>query len=1155
VQFTRLRLSGFKSFVDPTDFMIQPGLTGVVGPNGCGKSNLVEALRWVMGENSAKKMRGGSMDDVIFAGTNQRPSRNFAEVSLLLDNRERRAPSEFNEAVELEVSRRIERESGSAYSINGREVRWRDVQLMFADLATGPHSTAMVSQGRVGALINAKPTERRALLEEAAGISGLHQRRHEAELRLKAAETNLSRLEDVTQQLDQQLQSLKRQARQASRYRNLSGHIRKAEAIMFHLRYAASSEALAQAQERLRQAELAVAQATEEAARASSHQAGAAEAVPPFRHREAEAAAKLHRLEVARDGLEAEERRAREQQAQLQARLGQIESDVAREEAQRRDAESAIARLDAESAEIEAQRAGESEAEQAAAGRAEGLAGDVQRAQGELDQATEKAAQESARRNTLSQQIGGLRQRMERLAARARDIAAEKAKLEAESDELSVAGQAAETATAREAEVETARQARDAREQSRVEAQAAEQKARDLWQELQSQTSRLAAEEKGLARLLAVNEDDLWPPLIDALTVAPGYEIALGAALGDDLAVATDEASPKHWRVLPPLAEAPALPSGVEPLSNFVTAPPALARRLSQIGVLANAADGPSLQAELKQGQRLVSKSGGFWRWDGLCVKPGAPTSAAVRLEQRNRLADLRDQLAGAEAKLNDARTAYDAARQATMAAQQAEQEGRATLRRAEQLLAEAREQHARALQRSAARATRLAALNTSAEQIAADETESRGGLGEFEAQIATLPPEAETRARVAELRRGVEALRTELGDARGRLDQVRREAEGRRRRLGQIEGERRSWAARVEGADRQIGALAERRSGVVLEIEAIANLPAEIAEKRRLLLDEIQLAEVERQQAADALAAAEQALAECDRRAREAQETLGLARETRVRAEAEAEHSAENLKDLSTRIREALDCAPEDCLAAGEVSDDEEMPDLPTVELRLERLKKERDGMGPVNLRADMEAQEVETQLESLRSEREDLERAIARLRHGIGELNKEGRERLVEAFKQVDAHFQTLFTKVFGGGRAHLAMTESDDPLEAGLEIMAQPPGKKLQVMSLLSGGEQALTAMSLLFAVFLTNPAPICVLDEVDAPLDDSNVERFCDLLDDIIKMGTTRFLVVTHHPITMARMDRLFGVTMAERGVSQLVSVDLNAAQQLVKPQAA
>lgn len=1150
MQFTKLRLSGFKSFVDPTDFTIEPGLTGVVGPNGCGKSNLVEALRWVMGENSAKKMRGGAMDDVIFAGTNQRPSRNIAEVSLLLDNRERRAPATFNDQVELEVVRRIEREHGSDYRINGREVRWRDVQLLFADLATGSHSTAMVSQGRVGALINAKPTDRRGLLEEAAGITGLHSRRHEAELRLKAAETNMARLDDLMGQLDQQLQGLKRQARQASRYRSLSGHIRRAEAITFHLRYVAAADALDTARRNLGDTERAVADATTEAARAASHQAGAATAVPPFRQQEAEVAAKLHRLSVAREGLDEEARRAEAQQAQLDARLAQIAADTDREKGVMQDAADSIGRLAEEAQTLESAQQSEAAIQADLDTNADTAEKEVQENQEIVQKLTEAAAADAAKRQQLAEQIANLRQRLDRLNERKQQIDAERAKLLAESDEIAAADAAAKLVEHQQAALDEARAKLDSSEQERTKAQSNEATAREVWQDLQSQVGRLSAEEKGLAKLLAIGDSDLWPPLVDSLAVTPGYETALGAALGDDLSVAADTAAPVHWRGLPAYETPAALPAGVTPLSDYVKAPPLLSRRLSQIGVVDEAV-GSDLQATLAQGQRLVSRAGGLWRWDGLTVKAGAPVAAALRLEQRNRLEELRRQVAALEQRLSDARQTFDTARDQGIRAQNAESEARAELRKIDTALNEARQRHASALQKSAARASRLAALTSSMEQVGLDISESDAAQQGAQQQFAQLPPDGEAREKVVAARHILDSLRQELDIARSKRDQAKRDALARTQRLEAIGRETDSWTNRKNGAEEQITALSVRRGEVETEIAAIANLPNEIAQKRNALSEHIAAAEIERQQAADALARAEEALATCDKIARTAQDALGSAREIWVRAESEVKHQEEGLTALAERLREVLDCAPEDALAAGEVSAEEELPTLDAIEIKLDRLKKERDGMGPVNLRADIEAQEIEQQLEGMRSERTDLEAAIAKLRLGISNLNREGRERLLTAFAQVDAHFQQLFVKVFGGGRAHLTLTESEDPLEAGLEIMAQPPGKKLQVLSLLSGGEQALTALSLLFAVFQTNPAPICVLDEVDAPLDDANVERLCDLLDDIAKGGTTRFLVVTHHPITMARMDRLFGVTMAERGVSQLVSVDLQAAEALQK----
>jgi chromosome segregation protein len=1146
--FNRLGLAGFKSFVDASELYIEPGLTGIVGPNGCGKSNVVEALGWVMGENSPKRMRGGEMDDVIFSGTTARPPRNIAEVTLRLDNAERRAPALFNDWDELEVTRRIERGSGSVYRVNGREVRARDVQLLFADAASGAHSTALVNQGRIGEVIRAKPADRRALLEEAAGITGLHSRRHEAELRLRAAETNLERLDDVMAALESQLQGLKRQARQATRYRNISRDLRRAEALLLHLRWTESQAGAEAAARQLDANEAEVAELTRRAATATTAQTEAAERLPELRQAEAEAAARLHRLALARDGLDAEERRLQEDRQRLEAELARLEDDDRREQDHAADAAEATTRLDAERRELEAAQEGEEAAGAAAAERL-GEAREVLAArEAELDELTSRIAAATARRESLGQQIEALTRRIARLDERTDEIVGEARTLAAEGGE-DAALAAAETAveSARDAAA-LARTVAEEAERDRADALAAEAQAREAMQRAETEATRLRAEVETLVKLLAIDEDELWPPLIDALTVEAGYEEALGAALGDDLAMPTDEAAPAHWKSLELYGSPPPLPAGAKPLADVVAAPPALARRLSQIGVVADK-NGARLAADLAQGQRLVSRSGGLWRWDGFTVAAGAPTSAATRLAQRNRLTGLRDELRAYEATAAQVREGFDAAHATAEVATARENAARAALSEAGDAVRLAGEALAEAMRASAGRRSRCAALDEASAGIAADRGEAERQRQEAETALEAVPAVDAAREAVLTLRDEVGDLRTALAEARSAHDRLAAEARARAGRLEALAGETATWQRRAESASAQLDQLAARRATATESLAALADKPAEIAERRAALEQQLAEAEAERRGAATSLAEAENTLAERDRAAKAAQEALGAGREERVRAEAATQQSNERLTELAGRIREALDCAPEQALEAAEVKDPENLPALDWVEARLERLKRERDNMGPVNLRAEVEVAEIGEQLETMRSERTDLEAAIGRLRQGISSLNREGRERLLAAFGQVDEHFRELFTRLFGGGRAQLALTDSEDPLEAGLEIMASPAGKRLQTISLLSGGEQALTALSLLFAVFLTNPAPICVLDEVDAPLDDNNAARFCDLVDDITRSTGTRFLVVTHNPITMARMDRLYGVTMSELGVSQLVSVDLAGAEGL------
>ena len=1155
MNFSKLRLSGFKSFVDQTDLVIETGLTGIVGPNGCGKSNLVEALRWVMGENSAKRMRGGEMDDVIFGGTTTRPPRNVAEVTLHLDNRRRNAPAHYNEYDEIEVVRRIDRGEGSGYRINGREVRARDVQLLFADVASGAHSVALVSQGRIGAIINAKPIERRGLLEEAAGISGLHSRRHEAELRLKGAETNLTRLDDVLASMQAQLDGLKKQARQAQRYRRLSDHIRRAEAVLLHLQWEAANTAFAASTEALNAAERVVADHTAQALAAEREREAAAAALPALRHAEAAAAAELQRLTLARQALDEEERRVAAARETAGLRLAQLGADLAREDELAADADAALRRLEQERDALLAAQAQEETAQHAAAQALAAALAEVATLEGELTRLTEQVAADEARRAAFKRQAEDAAERRARLALRADDVARQRAELEAHAISAAVTAEAEAALQAASAEVERRRAAAETAEQRLREQQAAEQRAREPLQGAETRRAKLRAEAQALTELLAAASDKRWTPILDAVQVEPGYEAALGAALGDDLTAPLDGEAPAHWRTLPAYTYALALPGDARPLADFVVAPAALQRRLAQIGIVADAETAERLQRALVPGQRLVTRDGGLWRWDGFRRTAGTPTAAGQRLRQRNRLIELAELLRDVESEVarlgDDLRQAQDAARQAA----EAERAERQAMRDALSVLAGAQERDAELRRQAAATASRLAGLAEAAERLALDQAETEEKAQAAAEGIAALPDPALGREAITALRGRLAERRAAQVAYQGEHDRLLREAAQRSERLAGIASEDAGWRQRAEAAARQRATLEARRGEIAAEIERLDRRPAEIADQREKLAETIAQSTARRRAAGDALAEGETRLSAGESAAKAADASLAASREERVRAEAIREQADQGRRAVVHRIAERLDCGPDAILAAAQIEEGETLPSIADAEARLQRLTRERDGMGPVNLIAEAEAAEIEEKLAVLTREREDLIAAIAKLREGIAALNREGRERLSAAFEQVNEHFTKLFVRLFGGGRAHLTLDKAEDgdetrdPLEAGLEIMASPPGKKLQVMSLLSGGEQALTALALLFAVFLTNPAPICVLDEVDAPLDDANVDRFCSLVEEIAESAETRFLIITHHRLTMARMDRLFGVTMAERGISQLVSVDLQRAQEL------
>jgi len=1151
LRFSKLRLTGFKSFVDPTELLIEPGLTGVVGPNGCGKSNLVEALRWVMGETSAKQMRGSGMEDVIFGGTAERPARNIAEVVLNLDNSERSAPAQFNDFEELDISRHIEREKGSTYRVNGKETRAKDVQLLFADSATGARSTAMVSQGRIGAVINSKPEQRRSLLEEAAGITGLHSRRHEAELRLRGAETNLERLEDIMATLEVQMQGLKKQARQANRYRNLSDHIRKAEATLYHLRWIAATAELEKHRQDLAGSSAKVEELTRLAATASTHQAEASTGMPDLRRKEAEVAAELHRLTVARDGLDAEERRIAEAADDAKRRLEQISADIEREKSLAGDAAEATRTLEEERETIEATRQGEEENGRMAREKLTEANQAVDKLDGEATELTERFAGDEARRTGLVRAIEDLSERSGRLKARAIETNEQRNRLEAEAIDAAELADAQALLENRNMAREKARNRVEGADQARTQSAEAVSDAVSHQHAAQSTLTRLQAEEQALSDVLKSSDSDEWPAMIDEVAVNPGFEAALGAALGEDLSASTDEPAPVRWRTLLPFNPPASLPPGTEPLSRFVSGPPALARCLGQIGIVEDEAEGNRLADDLKQGQCLVSRHGALWRWDGFTVSTGAETAAAARLQQRNRLMTVREALADAHADAAAAEAAVIAAREKADQAQSTERQARADAGLADTAYGQARDALTDIKEKAAHHSSRLSALIETSESIKDDLQETETRLVEARDALSALPDSDTSRQKIVSLRAELAECRTVQVECQSAFDSLVRAAEDRRRRLGDIERELANWRQRSEGASHQIDQLSERQQAESAEITRLTALPEEIREKRGALMSKVEQSEKNRKLAADTLAEAETRLAEADKNLRHAEAELAAARENRVRYQGLVEQAEQAVEGIVERVLDKLDATPEQLFEIAALVEGRDLPDLDNSERKVERLIRERDTMGPVNLRAEQETQELSEQINTLETERDDLLEAIEKLRKGISELNREGRQRLLESFHEVDKHFQELFVRLFGGGRAHLALTDSDDPLEAGLEIMASPPGKRLQVLSLLSGGEQALTALALLFGVFLTNPAPICVLDEVDAPLDDANVDRFCTMLDEMARTGTTRFLIITHHRLTMARMDRLFGVTMSERGVSQLVSVDLNNAEELRK----
>jgi chromosome segregation protein len=699
-------------------------------------------------------------------------------------------------------------------------------------------------------------------------------------------------------------------------------------------------------------------------------------------------------------------------------------------------------------------------------------------------------------------------------------------------------------------QLKAATRALAAAEQDYRDKREAQQGASDPAREARAILERLVGERDALAALFANADDADYPALLDKVSVSAGYEAALGAALGDDLQASTDLEAPSFWQRLGSKAAQQDLPKGASSLAQYVSGTDLLQRSLSQVG-LVERADGARLQNDLLPGQRLVSREGDVWRWDGYCATADAPTAAAKSLAQRNRLDKLVDEIAAAQSHANAAHQRTEDARQAFEDAAQSQDSCRQTAQGLQQQLSTSQKQLSQAESGVATQNAKIQALETAEARLASDMDELVKLEAVTQADLASMGDAAGLEQSVEKVRGQLDESRARHAEAQAGLRGLQSQREARDARLLRLTSDKALWVQRREASTQQGKALEERRLVNATELAKFEAVPSQLAQKRNALTDLVTQAESKRQAAADLLSAAERRNSEADKLAREAQSALSESRETQARLEATLEANKTRLDEAGQRIREALRIEPQQALAVSGHDVEKPFPDVESMENKLEKLRRERENLGGVNLRAEEEATEISTQIETLTRERDDLAAAINKLRHGIGQLNREGRQRLLAAFETVNGHFSRLFTQLFGGGTASLELTESDDPLHAGLEIIAHPPGKKAQIMSLLSGGEQALTAMALIFAVFLTNPSPICVLDEVDAPLDDANVERFCNLVKEISEQTGTRFLVITHHALSMARMDRLFGVTMQERGVSQLLSVDLSTAEQFAE----
>ncbi|MDC3382293.1 AAA family ATPase [Candidatus Pelagibacter sp.] len=856
MEFKKIQLNGFKSFADKTNFLIEEGLTGIVGPNGCGKSNIVESLRWVMGETSAKSMRGSGMEDVIFSGTSNKASKNIAEVSIDVENKNNEGPVQYRDLDQISVRRKIEKDKGSKFYINDKEVRARDAQMFFADLSTGAHSPSMISQGRIGALVTAKPTDRRAILEEAAGISGLHVRRHEAELRLGAAENNLKRADELRRQQEKQLANLQKQAEEATKYKLISEEIKKIEAGLYYLKLLEIDKEIKIENEINNEAEGEVEGFNNKITELENLIKIATDKVSPLREKNIENLSRIQRLNLELQSLDEENTRIQDEIESINKSISTLDEDINRERGIIIDANSNEKRLKEEKADL----------------------------------------------------------------------------IEIDSKYF--------------------------------------------------ETEKLSNEDLENAKKELKKEQEAVDEVVN--NIAEG---SINISLG--------------------------------PIKN--------------------------VKNSINRAKELI---------DSNEIQQAVTLLDRCNMELDNFLNDLKNEK------------------------------------------------------------SRQELLN------------------------------------VNEKSQNIKQLQEKYADAYSKNQSIKNESIKRNERIKTIETEIESWKNLLSNSEKMVAELIERKNKLSDQLKKLENQPRVQAERKGQISENLRISDKEKVDNDIVIEETDKRIETLRTELNEIQEQSIQIRERKASSGATIEGLQKRKSDLLDRINSELNLSEDNILENSNLNGVEELPNAIDQEDALDKKKQERESLGSVNLKADEETSKYEDEIKKMEQDRSDLVTAIVKLKDSINELNQKGRERLIEAFEKVNRKFNEVYTKLFNGGNAKLELVDSDDPLEAGLEMLVSPPGKRLQSITLLSGGEQALTALSLIFAVFLTNPSPICVLDEVDAPLDDANVTRFCNLLEELIKITNTKFIIVTHHALTMSKMNRLYGVTMPEKGISQLVAVDLQKAESMV-----
>ena len=1154
MKFTRLKITGFKSFVDTIALDIKPGLTGLVGPNGCGKSNIVEAMKWNMGEAGPSRLRAGEMNDVIFSGTKGRPSRNSAEVILTIENNNEKLLQTYTNSDEIEVSRKIEKDEGSTYRINNKEVRQRDVQILYADIAIGSRSNAIVDQGQVGKIINSKAQERRQILEEAAGISGIHARKHETELKLKSTEVNLEKLEEIITNDRMRLKELSRQSNQAKRYKIISENIRELDAIILYQRWNKNLINIERLKKELETFTENVNEVTRKISSKSLQQEKIENDLSPLREEAQKYANLLNKFKVEYDLLIKEEESLSLEQATQKENIKYLKMEILNEENlhkeldnQFKELDNVISKISSNNTNINLSQLNENLEN---AKKEEAYNSEV------LTEAERVLSYNISQRDNLNNDISKLklqnidavnnlkntREELNNLNNISKDndkkdifykdINILKKKLQEEdiNEELII-----KKIDLVKAEI------KKFNEQTNEKKIVLQGKLRNI--------DQYNASKDILTKLFESDEKNI---VINYLKFPKGFEKAIEASLGHGLKAALEKSS-IEWRNIEQNT-LNKLPEGIISLSEHAKGVPEVFNILKLTGLVENTVQGDLLQHKLMPGQQLVTKNGGLWRWDGYTHNEDAKTPANQILQNKTNLIDLNSKIKTSLLEADKCESIILNLHSTIEVAEKNIREYNTKLLNIHNNKIEIRntiEQKQNALsiyiENHNENRTKLAILQSSKSKYKQLLETLSNDMDNYQTKEKSLISIEILKKNINQITIKNNEKKIELSNQISIYQKELSTIENKENQLTQLKNEQFRLSAQLTNIINRINNLKNNQSKAELNLKNLDFKPIKIEDSKIKILKEIDNLEENLTKTSNLLSESENTNKNIINNLRSYNEELIQYRENRARQEGLLQQSHERQNDDKEIIYEKLNISPDKFNEIIDIS--KEFLDIEQSNLALEKLIIQRERIGPVNLVAEEDSEKLRIKLEEIEKEKEDLINAISKLRTSIRTINKEARSKLLEAFEEVNKYFKELFINLFGGGEAYLKLEGSDDPLESGLELMASPPGKKLQQMSLLSGGEQALTAMALIFSVFLTKPSPICVLDEVDAPLDESNVDRFLDLIDSISKKSGTRFLVVTHHRLTMARMDRLYGITMQEPGVSQLVSVSLKEAEKI------